>query len=130
MKGPEAKHHTRSMSKVIYTIKIAMLQHQLKNDIPECLIMKIVDLAKFLCLYHVKPWSRATLSFQAPIENLNLYKMLLTNVKEHKSEEFRQQSQAVVGKFETTFGIWQSVWSSFRFSAMLVFIKNKVWLKP
>ena len=88
MKAPGARHHARWMSKVIYTINIAMLQHQLKNDIPECLLMKIVDLAKFLCLYYAKPWSRATLLFQAPIEDLNLNKILLTNVKEHKSEEF------------------------------------------
>ena len=90
MKAPGARHHARWMSKVIYTIKIAMLQHQLKNDIPDCLLMKIVNLAKFLCLYYVKPWSRATLPFIAPIEDLNLYKMLLTNMKEHKSEGFRQ----------------------------------------
>ena len=91
------------MLKVIYTIKIAMLQHRLKNDIPECLLMKTVDLAKFLCLYYVKPWLRATLPFQAPIEDLNLYNILLTNVKERKSEGFRQLSQAVVGKFENHF---------------------------
>ena len=88
MKAPGEGHNARWMSKVIYTITIAMLQHQLKNDIPECLLMKIVDLAKFLCLYYVKPWSRATLAFQAPIEDLNLYKMLLTSIKEHKSEGF------------------------------------------
>ena len=29
--------------------------------------------------------------------------MLLTNIKEHKSEGFRQLSQAVVGKFENHF---------------------------
>ena len=29
--------------------------------------------------------------------------MLLTNIKEHKSEEFRQLTQAVVGKFENHF---------------------------
>ena len=103
MKAPGARHHARWMSKVIYTIKIAMLQHQLKNDIPGCLLMKIVDLAKFLCLYYVKPWSRATLPFQAPIEDFNLYKMLLTNIKEYKSEGFRQLSEAVVGKFENHF---------------------------
>ena len=65
--------------------------------------MKIVDLAKFLCLYYVKPWSRATLPFQVSIEDLDLNKMLLTNIKEHKSEEFRQLSQTVVGKFENHF---------------------------
>ena len=65
--------------------------------------MKIVDLAKFLCHYYVKLWSRTTIPFQAPIEDLNLYKMLLTNIKEHKSEGFRQLSQAVVGKFENHF---------------------------
>ena len=80
-----------------------MLQHQLKNDSPECLLRKIVKLAEFLCLYYVKPWSKATLPFQAPIEDLNLYKTLLTNTKEHKSEGFGQLSQAVVGKFENHF---------------------------
>ena len=103
MKAPGARHHACWMSKVIYTIKIAMLRHQLKNDIPECLLIKIVDLAKFLCLYYIKPWSRATLPFQTPIEDLNLYKMLLTNIDEHKSEGFRQLSDAVVGKFENHF---------------------------
>ena len=63
MKAPGATHHARWMSKVIYTIKIGMSLHQLKNDIPECQLMKIEDLAKFLCLYYVKPLSRATLPF-------------------------------------------------------------------
>ena len=77
MKTPGARHHARSMSKVIYTIKIAMLQHHLKSDISECLLLKIAVLAKFLCLCYVKPWSRATLPFQAPIEDLNLYKFYI-----------------------------------------------------
>ena len=106
MKAPGARHHTHRMSNVIYTFKIAMLQHQLKNDIPECLSMKIVDLAMFLCLYYVKPWSRATLLFEAPIEDFNLYKMLLTNIKEHKPEGFSQLSQVIVDKFENHFWYW------------------------
>ena len=50
MKAPGARHHARWMSKVIYTIKIAMFQDQLKCDISESLLTKIVDLARFLCL--------------------------------------------------------------------------------
>ena len=73
MKAPCAKHHDRRMSKVIYTIKTAMLQQQLKNDVPKCLLMKIVDLPKLLCLYYVKTRSRATLPYQVLIENLNYY---------------------------------------------------------
>ena len=88
---------------MIYTIEIVILQHQLKNDIPEYLLMKIVDLAKFLCLYYVRPWSRATLPFQAPNEDLYLYKMLLTKIIEYISKGFRQLSQDVVGKFDNHF---------------------------
>ena len=103
MKAPGARHHARWMSKVIYTIKIAMLQDQLKDDIPEGLLKKIINLAKFLCFYYVKPWLRATLPFQAPIEDLNLYKTLLSNVKEHKCVAIRHMSQAVASKFENHF---------------------------
>ena len=101
LKATGARHHTRWISKVIYTIKIAMLQHQLKNDKPEHFLMKIVALAQFFCLYYVKSWSRATLHFQAPSDDLNLYKTLLTNAKYHKSEGIRQLSQAAATKFES-----------------------------
>ena len=47
LKAPGARHHARWMSNLIYIIKIAMLQHQLKNDIPEHFLMKIVALAQF-----------------------------------------------------------------------------------
>ena len=103
MKAPGARHHARWMSKVIYAIKIAMFQDQLKCDISESLLTKIVDLARFLCLYYVKPWSRASLPFQAPIEDLILYKTMVTNAKKHKSESLRQLSQAVPSKFENHF---------------------------
>ena len=66
--------------KIIYTIKIAMFQDQLKCDISESLLTKNVVLARFLCLYFVKPWSRASLPFQAPIEDLILYKTIITNI--------------------------------------------------
>ena len=98
-----ATDHARWMSKVIYCIKIAMFQDQLKCDNSESLLTKIVDLARFLCLYYVKPWSRASLPFHAPIEDLILYKTLVTNAKEHKSESLRQLSQAVASKFENHF---------------------------
>ena len=103
MKAPGARHYARWMAKVIYTIEIAMFQNQLKCDISESLLTKIVDLARFLCLYYVKPWSRASLPFQAPIENLSLDKTMVTNVKKHKSESLRQLSQAVASKFENHF---------------------------
>ena len=54
LKAPGSRHHAQWMSKVIYTIKIAMLQHQLKNDIPQHFLMKIVALAQCFCLYYVK----------------------------------------------------------------------------
>ena len=101
LKAPGARHHARWMSKVIYTIEIAMLQHQLKNDIPKHFLMKIVALAQFFCLYYIKSWSRATLHFQAASDDLNLYKTLLTNAKYHKSEDIRQLSQAAATKFES-----------------------------
>ena len=101
LKAPGTRHHARWMSKVIYTIKIAMLQHQLKNDIPERFLMKIVALAQCFCLYYIKSWSRATLHFQAPSDELNLYKTLLTNAKYYKSEDIRQLSQAATTKFES-----------------------------
>ena len=103
MKAPGARHHARWMSKVIYSIKIAMFQDQLKCDILESLLTKIVDLARFLCLYYVKRWSRASLPFRASIEDLILYKTMVTNAKEHKSESLRQLSQAVASKFEDHF---------------------------
>ena len=103
MKAPGARHHAHWMSKVIYTIKIATFQDHLKYDISESLLTKIVDLARFLCLYYVKLWSRASLPFQATIEDLILYKTMVTNAKKHKSESLRQLSQAVASKFENHF---------------------------
>ena len=63
--------------------------------------MKIVALAQFFLFVLCKPWSRATLHFQAPNDDLNLYKTLLTNAKYHKSEDIRQLSQAAATKFES-----------------------------
>ena len=101
LKASGARHHPRWMSKVIYTIKIAMLQHQLKNDIPEHFLKKIVAVAQFFCLYYFKSWSRTPLHFQALSDDLNLYKTLLTNAKYHKSEDIQQFNQAAATKFES-----------------------------
>ena len=76
---------------------------RLKCGISESLLTKIVDLARFLCLYYVKPWLRASLLFEALIEDLILYKTMVTNAKNHKSESLRQLSQAVASKFENHF---------------------------
>ena len=79
--------------------------------------------------YYVRPLSRATLSFQASIEDLNLYKMLLTTTKEHNTEGFQQLSQAVVGKLENHFWYLTECLVVLSLLAMLVFSKNKVWLE-
>ena len=47
MKAPGARHHARWMLKVIYSIKIAMFLDQLKCDISESLLTKIVILQDF-----------------------------------------------------------------------------------
>ena len=52
---------------------------------------------------YVKSWSRASLPFQAPIEDLIVYKTMAINAKQHKSESLRQLNQAVASKFKTHF---------------------------
>ena len=80
----------------------------------------------FLCMYYVKPWSKATLPFQAPIEDLNLYKTLLSNKRHHKSEDMRQLSQVAATKLENHFWYLTERLVVFSLLAMLVCNKNSV----
>ena len=81
MKAPDARHHARWMSKVMYSIKIAMLRKHLWKEIAKSLMEKMLDLASF-CLHYAKPWSRATLPFPAAVEDLCLYKAVMYNVNQ------------------------------------------------
>ena len=74
--SPGACHHARWMSRIIYTLKIAIFQRQLENAFDSIFLQKISSLALFLCLYYVKPWLCAPIGSEAPKLDLLLIRDL------------------------------------------------------
>ena len=79
-KSPGAFHHARWMAKVIYTLKIALFQKQLAKIGFESLdvLDKITSLASFLALFYVKSWCNASLTTDAPVNDLELWNQFET----------------------------------------------------
>ena len=77
-RAPGAHHHARWMSKVIYTLKIALFKNQLLQlgNFEKEQLVKIETLAIYLCLFYVKYWFCATNATNAPHNDLNLLKLL------------------------------------------------------
>ena len=76
-KPPGAYHHARWMAKVIYTIKMALLNEQLmRKDFEREHLENIKSLALFLCVFYVKAWLTCTSAAYAPANDLLLLKSL------------------------------------------------------
>ena len=82
-KAPSSRSNARWMSKVIYTIKIALFRKQLTHVIDEDLLKKICDLALFYCISYTTEWFKAPKPFDCASNDLNLFKKLtrLVSVK-------------------------------------------------
>ena len=76
-KAPGAYHQARWMAKVIYTIKMALLNEQLmRKDFEPEHLENIRSLALFLCVFYVKAWLTCTSAADAPANDLLLLKSL------------------------------------------------------
>ena len=75
--APGAYHHARWMAIAIYTIKIAMYQHQLQSVYTSEQLQSMTSLAIFLCIFYTKPWLTSSNAADAPVNDLNLFKSLL-----------------------------------------------------
>ena len=76
--APGAISHARWMSKVIYTLKLALFSSSLLTQdlLDEHTLEQIRHLALFLVLYHLKAWFTSTDPTLAPFADLTLYQML------------------------------------------------------
>ena len=74
--APGAQSHARWMSKIIYSIKIALFRDQLHDVFKLELLKKITTLVTFLTLFYVQYWFCSTSAVNAPELNLNLLKLL------------------------------------------------------
>lgn len=99
--SPGACHHARWMSRVIYTLKIAIFQRQLQNVFDLELIEKITSLALFLCLFYSKSWLCAASRTDAPKMDLMLIKDLqkVINIPEKYPKYFGEFADKVQTKF-------------------------------
>ena len=68
--APGAHHHARWMSKVIFTIKIALFQDQLTDFYSEEHLTMITSLAVFLATFYSKMWLLSTNSADAAQNDL------------------------------------------------------------
>ena len=75
-KAPGAFHHARWMARIIYTVMIALFQHQLAEDevfSGTCNLDRIWSLAAFLTLFYVKHWFTAPKLVDAAVNDLELW---------------------------------------------------------
>ena len=77
IKAPGALHHARWMSKCLYTLKIALFRHQLKDLYTSEQLEDILNLAIFMSIFYTKPWLTCTSASNAPFNDLTLIKKLL-----------------------------------------------------
>ena len=77
IKSPGAYHHARWMSKVLYTLKIALLKKQLGKYYKSEHLEDIYNLAIFLSLFYTKAWLTCTDAANSPSNDLELMKKLL-----------------------------------------------------
>ena len=91
MQEPGAYHHARWMSKVLYVLKLAMLQPPFVNE-----IQKIRSLALFYSVYYAKAWLTCIFPSEAPSQDLSLFKTLeeVSNTKGNWPNEFKRIAEA------------------------------------
>ena len=85
IKAPGAYHHARWMSKVLYTLKIALFRHQLGDVYATEHLEKIYNLSIFISIFYVKPWLTCTDASNAPANDLELMKKLLKTEEQIKA---------------------------------------------
>ena len=85
--APGATTHFRWMNKILYTIKFSLFSHQLSNLklIETAKLKDIQSLAIFLIVYHVKAWLTCTNPENSPVNDLELYKILVFDIDVMKS---------------------------------------------
>ena len=74
--APGVHYHARWMAKIIYTIKVALFKHQLKETFKPQMLDLIHNLATFSSLFYAKFWPCSTNATDAPQLNLDLQKLL------------------------------------------------------
>ena len=92
--APGAHHHARWMSKIIYTLKIALFRDQLGVDM-------IQNLATFLALFYVKYWFCAPNPVDAPQLDLDTLKLLEQAKRKVKSSEMLEMIDAALIKLKS-----------------------------
>ena len=95
MQEPGAYHHARWMSKVLYVLKLAMLQPPFVNN-----IQNIRSLALFYSVYYAKAWLTCIFPAEAPSQDLSLFKKLeeVYNTKGQWPNEFKRITVAAMMK--------------------------------
>ena len=78
IKDPGAIHHARWMSKSLYTLKITLFRDQLEDVYEAEQLEEIYSLATFLSIFYTKAWLTCTSAADAPNNDLQLMKKLLT----------------------------------------------------
>ena len=77
IKAPGAYHHARWMSKVLYTLKIALFRHQLGEVYAPEDLDNMYNLSIFISIFYVKAWLTCTDASSAPSNDLELMKKFL-----------------------------------------------------
>ena len=97
MQKPGAYHHARWMSKVLYVLKLAMLQPPFVDN-----IQNIRSLALFYSVFYAKQWLSCILPSEAPSQDLSLFKALekVSNTKGNWPIEFQRICEAAMMKLK------------------------------
>lgn len=74
IRPPGAMHHARWMAKAIYSLKICLLQSQLKMTIKDK--QAIQEVCLFVATSYVKPWLECNIAVKAPNQDLCYLKIL------------------------------------------------------
>ena len=73
-RAPGAFHHARWMAKALYCLKIYLFKHQFSITAEE--ETGIRDICIFLATFYIKPWIRATMTAEAPRQDLEFLQKL------------------------------------------------------
>ena len=95
LRAPSAYHHARWMSKVLYVLKIAMLNPTFVENIEE-----IRSLALFYSVYYARAWLTSMFAADAPLQDLTCIKNLekVCNDKGKWPELFQRIARAAFEK--------------------------------
>ena len=132
--APGAVSHARWMSKIIYTLKLAMFSTQLVglHVIDEVMANKIKQLATFLAIYHVKPWLTCTDPSNAPYFDLLLVKILdhdltsLSGISNSQTDMITSFIQVHQSKLANHFWYLSERWSLCPFSSQMFMCREKI----